>query len=736
MKRYRSPYVAGLIMFCLTAGMLIPKAHAIIIFTNEFLSNEGEIAVIDSDGNATGSITLKFGQTANQTLVWDITNSRFVLSNNLIVNGTMGLNGNTFTLDADNTGTPADINIVAEQGTGNDGTLRYNATAQRWEISNNGGVFNAIATGAGVANAFVQDGNSFGGTATLGTNDNNILAFEVNNSERMRINTAGDVGIGATTIPANKKLTVSNTAAPTFNAGGNGMGVSMSGGGGIYMKNSTDNVEGKFESYGGSIQVGVSGTVQAPLLLSYDNSFPGARLDTNGHFAIGQTTAGSYRLDVQHSGAGALDVARLQNNQAATANNGSSLLFSANRTTGGMTNIASIGGIITDIANAAYKGALIFRTADNATPVERMRIDNAGRVGINETSLTDRTSITESASTASTNALRLTYTQVANAANIVGQALNIIATPSGDAGDTLQGMLISAITGTSSLEQALVIGNGWDKDIVFQNSTAAHMEIPSTSTLDIVNASASSTTAPLLQVDAVNNSVYANSLIGYSTQFAEEFMKDLPDITADTLRGWGDSSELSVDENTNCTFSVLDDVAGGIGRMTQSAANSNCMAYFGTGAGNAQLIFNRDNLPTVLMKVRPSAVGAATQALIWVGLTDQATSNNTGPTNGFYFYNNAGTNWVGATENGGTITNVACGQAISTTNFALLKIEVLSTTSVRFSVDPDVNDGIAFTVCGTSSTNIPTANVSPNMLIHSSNGGRNLDIDYFRAWQI
>lgn len=708
----------------------IPAAQAIIIFTNEFLGNEGETAVIDSDGNATGSISLKFGETENQTLVWDITLGRFILSNQLTINGALDMNGTTFTLDADNSGVGSTVEIVANQGSDADGVLRYNTTTNQWEISNNGGGFAAIST-SGAANAFVQNGNSFGTAATLGTNDNNILAFEVNNTERMRINTAGDVGIGATTIPANKRLTVSNTAAPTFTAAGNGMGVSMSGGGGIYMKNSTDNVEGKFESFGGAIQVGVSGTVQAPLLLSYDGGFPGARLDTSGHFSIGQTTAGSYRLDVQHSGAGALDTARLQNNQAATINNGSSLLFAANRTTGGMTNIASIGGIITDIANAAYKGSLIFRTANNGSPAERMRIDHLGRVGINEISLTDRASITESTSTTSTNALRTTYTQLTNATNIIGQAINIIATPSGDAGDTLRGILIESITGTASTEQALMIGEGWDRDIVFSNNTPK-LQMPDSGTLSVTNTTGTS----VLSIDAQNNTISGGAFIGYYSQFSEEFMRDIPDLTADGNRTWGDSGHLSVDENNNCTFSVVDDLAGGIGRMNINNANTNCMAYFGTGAGNPQLIFNVENLPTVLMKVRPSTVGAAAQAQIWVGLTDQATSNSTGPTNGIFFYNNSGTEWVGATENGGTITNVPCSETISTTNFALLKIEVLSSTAVRFSVDPDISNGLSFTTCGTSATNIPATNISPNMLIHSSSGGRSLYIDFFRAWQI
>jgi hypothetical protein len=52
----------------------------------------------------------------------------------------------------------------------------------------------------GVGSAFVQGGNSFGTTATLGTNDTQSLAFETVGATRMTIDTSGNVGIGTATI--------------------------------------------------------------------------------------------------------------------------------------------------------------------------------------------------------------------------------------------------------------------------------------------------------------------------------------------------------------------------------------------------------------------------------------------------------------------------------------------------------------------------------------------------------
>ena len=53
------------------------------------------------------------------------------------------------------------------------------------------------STASFVSNAFIQDGNSFGTTATLGTNDANSLALETNGTTRMTINSNGQFGIGA-----------------------------------------------------------------------------------------------------------------------------------------------------------------------------------------------------------------------------------------------------------------------------------------------------------------------------------------------------------------------------------------------------------------------------------------------------------------------------------------------------------------------------------------------------------
>jgi hypothetical protein len=58
--------------------------------------------------------------------------------------------------------------------------------------------------------AFLQNGNSFGATALLGTNDNQNLQFETNGTVRMHISSSGNVGIGLTNPSA--RLYVSGAA--------------------------------------------------------------------------------------------------------------------------------------------------------------------------------------------------------------------------------------------------------------------------------------------------------------------------------------------------------------------------------------------------------------------------------------------------------------------------------------------------------------------------------------------
>jgi hypothetical protein len=87
-------------------------------------------------------------------------------------------------------------------------TGTYNITSS-WAQSASNAV-NA-QTASFLNGAFLQNGNSFGATALLGTNDNQNLQFETNGSVRMHISSSGNVGVGLTNPSA--RLYVSGAAA-------------------------------------------------------------------------------------------------------------------------------------------------------------------------------------------------------------------------------------------------------------------------------------------------------------------------------------------------------------------------------------------------------------------------------------------------------------------------------------------------------------------------------------------
>ena len=104
---------------------------------------DSETFTIDVDDTG-GNLSLVFGTTLNKTLTWDSTNLRFNLDDTLRVTGNLEQDGTNLALDTDNIGVGVNVDIVANQGSDSDGTLRYNATDNQWEFSNDGGSFNPM----------------------------------------------------------------------------------------------------------------------------------------------------------------------------------------------------------------------------------------------------------------------------------------------------------------------------------------------------------------------------------------------------------------------------------------------------------------------------------------------------------------------------------------------------------------------------------------------------------------
>lgn len=117
--------------------------------------------------------------------------------------------------------------------------------------------------GVPFSKAFVQDGNSFGTTAFLGTNDAFALAFETNNIARMGISSSGAVTVNAPTtgigfaVTGNASSTAS-TITPGTNQTGLSIGTSGTATGLSVFNSATVNAGVTYPLFVGGTQVGGS----------------------------------------------------------------------------------------------------------------------------------------------------------------------------------------------------------------------------------------------------------------------------------------------------------------------------------------------------------------------------------------------------------------------------------------------------------------------------------------------
>jgi N-acetylneuraminic acid mutarotase len=303
----------------------------------------------------------------------------------------------------------------------------------------------------------------------------------------------------------------------------------------------------------------------------------------------------------------------------------------------------------------------------------------------------------------------------------------------GDNSTSTSRFVVNAGTGESSHLLDLQIGGVSTLSV----NSAGDIRIADGSTKNIVDSAGNN----LVQItDIATNfgaSLEAGAVISRNSYFGEEFMRARAAVAADTLISWGDSQSFGVDVNTACIFSTFPDSINGFGRITVNSAGSACLGYQSDAAtaNNPNLMYQAANLPLLIMKVRPTS-GVGANDRVYVGFGNAGTASTVDPTAGIYFSNNSGTTWTGVTRNASVSTNVTCtGATVSTTQFALLKIEVRATTDVRFYVDPDVSNGVQWTTCGTSSTNIPTAPLTSMLQFFATVSPKQLDIDYYRVWQ-
>ncbi len=192
---------------------------------------------------------------------------------------------------------------------------------------NTGSAWVRVAAASGSSASWLTGGNLNGAVSNIGTNDNYDLPFVTNNNERMRIANTGDVGIGTSTPAA--KLDVA-TGATTVNTAINATGSIND-----FLQFNVQNT-----SNGAHAQSGYSSTA--------DN---------------GSATTGFAWIGI----------------------NNSNFNYPTTYNIGGGNDVSLLGsGQDLYVANANNTKSIIFSTGKSTTPFfnERMRITNAGNVGI------------------------------------------------------------------------------------------------------------------------------------------------------------------------------------------------------------------------------------------------------------------------------------------------------------------------------------------------------------------
>lgn len=172
------------------------------------------------------------------------------------------------------------------------GRIRYNDATSAFQVSISGAAYVDLATSG---NAFIQNGNSFGALATLGTNDAFALAFETSGTEKARILTTGEWLVGVTALSGTEfvriedsrdaavtvrceNLNVGASASARFECAGNAETGFISAEGGIFSLTLSSGATGLF----------VNSNVASPIIFR-TSGVERARMTPTGEFVLGDT---------------------------------------------------------------------------------------------------------------------------------------------------------------------------------------------------------------------------------------------------------------------------------------------------------------------------------------------------------------------------------------------------------------------------------------------------------------
>jgi len=266
---------------------------------------------------------------------------------------------NLFYVDAGNerigihTGTPSDLVHILDDGA--DATIRLEST-------NSGGDsrIKMIANSSGKSEIMLGDNDDSDVGLISYDHGSNFLAFNTGASERVRINSLGNVGIGTSTIADDAdhcKLAISGQS-------GTAAGI-------LIFQDTSNNEDGMIFADDGSLVLTAdraNATSGSTMQFRVDGSSEKMRIDSSGNVGLGVTSISDARFRIKGA------------NNSTTAFNDGLMVTSNNETVYKKYSWAGI----------EVKGGITFNETNSGSLVETMRIDSSGNVGIGTTSASAR----------------------------------------------------------------------------------------------------------------------------------------------------------------------------------------------------------------------------------------------------------------------------------------------------------------------------------------------------------
>ena len=260
------------------------------------------ISMADLRSTITGASALT-SCTSGQTLTWSAATDNLACTNISVTASNFGSQTANTILAAPNgsAGTPTFRTLASTDlpsGVVTTGTYKSVTVDTYGRVT--AGTNPTTAAGYGITDAFINGGNSFGGAATLGTNDNNTLGFKTNGVVNMTMLANGNVGMGTSTPASTLQVAGGvqvGTDAATCNATKAGT-VRYNAGNMEYCNGSLWTIMGAPNSASPSFFVHKNGVDQTVTSTAYSKLTWSTKLfDTNNNFASDRftpTVAGRY----------------------------------------------------------------------------------------------------------------------------------------------------------------------------------------------------------------------------------------------------------------------------------------------------------------------------------------------------------------------------------------------------------------------------------------------------------